>query len=622
MNGRGVAVDDDTRALVDGDELIDALGIDDAEIEWRKSFVRLEDEDEARMRALDSTFDDVADEVVDEFYDHLTSDPAATEIIGRSTKGVDQLKKTQTQYLRSLTDGEYGRDYFAQRARIGKIHEMLDMGPKFYMGAYSVYYDGLISAIGEDVKAEFGTDSTPGADATDEAATQSGVADGDTSGGNDGLLSQILGGAAEEADGRERRTETPAGETDTTSDVDAAVDAVVERASSLLKVLALDQQIAMDTYIHAYSEEARREAEHREELAREVKEDLREPIEDVSSASSVVAERSASIRDIAGDQAQDMEEVAAEVSQMSATVEEIAATAEDVEGTSGEAVSRARSGEEAADEAIDVMEEVADAANQASADLERLQSQIDEVDEVIEAIDEIAEQTNLLALNASIEAARAGEAGDGFAVVADEVKQLAEQSRERASDVEETVGRVQSDAADTIDSLAETTRKLHEGIDRGEDAMDSLDEIVDAVERTTEGIAEVATATDEQAVSAEEVTAMVETTRERSEEIADRVDDVAEASREQTERMDAIQQAADRLVNVDGDAAADDHGDAAMPPGVGADAGPPAGIDPADADGPPADVLANGDAPTGDADDGFAFVGTDGGVADDTDDGR
>ncbi|MFB6090366.1 MAG: globin-coupled sensor protein [Halobellus sp.] len=522
-------VTDETRRLVDGDALLDDLDIDREEMEWRKSFVRLSETDKERMRTLDPVFDDVADEIVDEFYDHLTSVPEANAIFGRSSKGMDQLKADQRAYLRSLTDGEYGREYFARRARVGKIHDMLDLGPKFYLGAYSVYYDGLLDAIGESVAAEFAT----------EAGTEG---DADADGGAGSLLARVTGGRGS------KMNDGPKPDAADGDDVAAAVEAVVERASSLLKVLALDQQIAMDTYVHAYSEEARRQAAHRERLAEEVERDLREPIEDVSAASALVADESEAIRGIADDQAENMAEVSAEISQMSATVQEIAATAEDVETTSSEAAARARSGEHAADEAIEVMEDVAEAAVEASDDLERLRTQIDQVDEVLEAIDEIAEQTNLLALNASIEAARAGEAGEGFAVVADEVKQLAEESRRRASEVEETVGRVQTDAAATVESLAQTTDTLHDGIDRGEEAMDSLGEIVDAVERTTEGIAEVAVATDEQAVSAEQVTALVDGARERAEDVAERVDDVADASDQQTRRMSEIQTAVDRLV--------------------------------------------------------------------------
>ena len=61
---------------------------------------------------------------------------------------------------------------------------------------------------------------------------------------------------------------------------------------------------------------------------------------------------------------------------------------------------------------------------------------VDRVNELTNEILSISSQTNLLALNASIEAARAGEAGKGFAVVADEIRQLADSSRETASNIQ------------------------------------------------------------------------------------------------------------------------------------------------------------------------------------------
>ncbi len=64
---------------------------------------------------------------------------------------------------------------------------------------------------------------------------------------------------------------------------------------------------------------------------------------------------------------------------------------------------------------------------------------VEQINELAEDIMSITSQTNLLSLNASIEAARAGEAGRGFAVVAGEIGALADQSKETAMNITETV---------------------------------------------------------------------------------------------------------------------------------------------------------------------------------------
>jgi len=103
---------------------------------------------------LERVVDPVIDDAVDEFYDHLRSYDETVEIFGRSSKGIDALKGNQREYLEGLFAGQYDRTYLESRARIGKIHDMLDLGPRIYLGAYSVFYRHLIDAVVEELKTD------------------------------------------------------------------------------------------------------------------------------------------------------------------------------------------------------------------------------------------------------------------------------------------------------------------------------------------------------------------------------------------------------------------------------------------------------------------------------------
>jgi heme-based aerotactic transducer len=484
--GSQARITESDRASVDGVTLTDRIGLDAGEIRWRKEFTGFDESDATNLTAMADETNAQAEAVVDDFYDHLESFDETVEIFGRSSKSVDQLKNTQSQYLRDLVAGSYDKQYFENRARIGKIHDMLDLGPKIYLGAYSIYFEHFLRTIVKDLQS---------------------------------------GDAAR----------------------DEALEQMQSRALSVFKLLNLDQQVAMDTYIDSYSQRLESAIDDQQALMREVENGLRQPIDELSTSAEQVAQTNQQINETAESQSESMDEVAAEVADMSATIEEIASTAEEVASTSTSAEQKAERGNEAAQQAAAVMNDVDDAVDTVSSDIAGLQEQADEIDDIVEVINDIADQTNMLALNASIEAARAGEAGDGFAVVADEIKTLAGDSQEHANRIEDTVTEIQDETVDAVESLETVTEQVTEGIDQVEAATERLEEIVSAVNEASQGIQEVSSATDDQAASTEEVASMVDELSSGIEDMSAQLDDLATTNEEQTEKIQDVAETARRL---------------------------------------------------------------------------
>lgn len=146
------------------------------------------------------------------------------------------------------------------------------------------------------------------------------------------------------------------------------------------------------------------------------------------------------------------------------------------------------------DQMYAVMKQKTDAAVEQAKSVQKINALTDN-------IKQISSQTNLLALNANIEAARAGEAGRGFAVVASEIGELATQTLDTVSTIDEIVGEVNSSVSNMTECLttimefleqtvlgdyehfAQVGEQYHTDADTFQQIMQQTKEAVDALEQ-------------------------------------------------------------------------------------------------------------------------------------------
>ncbi|WP_018084835.1 globin-coupled sensor protein [Desulfurispora thermophila] len=101
-------------------------------------FLELTEEELSLMASYRELFTQHATEVVDKFYQHILQFPQLKSIIEKHST-VERLKETQKAYFISLTDPHLDSSYLQRRLSIGKKHVVVQLPPRWYIGAYQIY---------------------------------------------------------------------------------------------------------------------------------------------------------------------------------------------------------------------------------------------------------------------------------------------------------------------------------------------------------------------------------------------------------------------------------------------------------------------------------------------------
>jgi methyl-accepting chemotaxis protein len=191
----------------------------------------------------------------------------------------------------------------------------------------------------------------------------------------------------------------------------------------------------------------------------------------------------------------------------------------------------------AAQEADEAMRGLVSVSEQVRTAIGGLAQRSEQIVGMVALITGIAEQTNLLALNAAIEAARAGEEGRGFAVVADEVRKLAEEAQRTASSIGGLIDEMKVETERSVALVDAAARESATGGEKVARARESLTRIGEAVATVGARVEQmVAAGTEASALaevtagSAEQVSAATQQTSATTQDVVASVHEVAQSA--------------------------------------------------------------------------------------------
>jgi methyl-accepting chemotaxis protein len=336
---------------------------------------------------------------------------------------------------------------------------------------------------------------------------------------------------------------------------------------ALNKIVSLDLQLMIDTYVHGVASELDGALQHYTVFVDRVatgdlsarvalpdnpdlvKLGLR--LNDMTSSLRDMAMRTGKVSqglsrvvgemlDMANLQSAGASQQAAAISETTSTLEEIRAIsrqtqekAEALGGTAERTRTQGEKGAEIVQKTIAGMEAVRAQVNDIADKILALSEQTHQIGEITGTVNSLAQQLKMLSLNAAIEAAKAGEAGKGFAVVAAEVKELAEQSQQATVQVNAILHDIQR----ATDRAVMVTEEGTKGVDRG---TQMVQEVGDAMHQLTQAIREAS-------VSSQQIVTAVRQEGIGIDQIATAMREINMATRQTVESTQQSKERAEKL---------------------------------------------------------------------------
>jgi hypothetical protein len=112
----------------------------------RLTFLRIDASTGETLRDLQPLLASRIDEILDDFYAHLTTDDELAALFGDN--GIDHARLIQRRHwLEYLFAGNFDDEYLQRAAAIGKNHERMGLQPRWYLAAYCFVLNRIVDLV-------------------------------------------------------------------------------------------------------------------------------------------------------------------------------------------------------------------------------------------------------------------------------------------------------------------------------------------------------------------------------------------------------------------------------------------------------------------------------------------
>lgn len=222
---------------------------------------------------------------------------------------------------------------------------------------------------------------------------------------------------------------------------------------------------------------------------------------------------------------------------MQASSKQASEQARSIDQTAKKGVAMAEKGSDLVHDLVEKMTAISEFSNHAKKSIRVLQDRTAHIEKVLKVMKDIASQTNLLALNASIEAAQAGVAGRGFSVVAKEIRNLADESRSSAKEIETLITRIQDETAQTVTVVDQMAVQVEGGEASTKEVSSAFSILTDSYSKTSQLSNGIFKSLLEQAKDFKKMSQVSENLVVLAQQTASKAEDIASASAEFSQGM-------------------------------------------------------------------------------------